>query len=947
MEKIITYSLTESFIENAAEFTEENFLSQGKDINRLAFVFGGRRPSLFLKRELARLIKKSYFPPAFFSIDEFIEYALSKKEPFLKISDLDACFILYKLTREIAWDILKGRESFSQFLPWAREILSFIEQLDLEDIEVESLKNIQFKATIGYDVPQNINALLGSIISLRSAYHAALKNKNTYSRGLIYLLASRYIRELDFSEFDQIFFCGFFYLHKTEQEIIKTLYDARKATLLFQGDEKDWTVLEKLSRIFSFPIKPQKERAPRYNLSIQAGFDAHSQVCLVREILKKIEELDKTVIVLPSPHNIIPLLSEIAGRIINFNVSMGYPLKRSSLYSLFECIFKAQSTKKGDEYYARDYLAVLSHPLVKNLKVLPNPSITRVLVHKIEEILLGIEKTALGGSLFFRLSDIQDSRDLYDLALGTMKTMDIQVSWEELGDATRELHNCLFILWENINNFYEFSLSLKGLLDTLVNKSFLGNYPLNLKMAQKMFSVADELTAASFNKEPFPKEDIFRIFENKLGAEMISFAGSPLKGLQILGLFETRSLSFENVIVMDINESVLPNLKIYEPLIPREAMISLGLNRLEREEEIQRYQFKRLISCAKNVYLIYQHRDDMEKSRFIEELIWERQKEHNALEVLSTPRAGFKVKVLPKRLEIKKNTQLIEFLKEYEYSASSINTYMHCPLKFYYQYVLGLREKEDLLEEPEGQDIGNFIHKLLYETFAKFIGRKPRINDEFNKGFFEALDKKFAEEFCKKMKSDSFLVREILIFRLERFLDNERKRDVREILCLEKTFRGRIKLQDGCLRFKAIVDRIDRHSDGGILILDYKTGGTDIMPQDTGKIESGGFGRESLKNTVRSFQLPLYLYLVDCDHNYKGKAINAALYAIKDLDKDFGLNKLLKKEEQLANKDKVMGVYLRALESILNDILNPVVPFRADEEDGRLCLGCPFFYLCR
>lgn len=947
MHRVIAYNLNENFIQRLTGFIEENFLNQGKDISRLAFVFGGKRPALFLKKELSKKIKKCFFSPRFFSIDEFTEYTLSKGEPFLKLSDLDACFIIYKLAQEIAGDILKGRESFSRFLPWAREIVSFIEQLDLEDIKIESLKNIQFKASIGYDVPENINILLGSIISLRNAYQSVLKERNTYSRGLIYLLASRYIQEVDFSEFDQIFFCGFFYLHKTEQDIIKNLYDAQKAVLLFQGDEKDWAVLENLSRKLSFSIRSPKEQSPQHNLSIQAGFDAHSQVCLVRETLKKIGRLDKTVIVLPHPDNIIPLLSEIASHVDDFNVSMGYPLKRSSLYSLFECVFKAQATKRGDEYYARDYLGVLGHPLVKNLKVLPHPSITRVLVHKIEELLVGIEKSPLGGSLFFRLSDIHNSRDLYESALKTMKTMDIEVGWDELKGAVGQLHNLLFVLWENIDNFYQFSLSLQRFLDALVNKSLMSSYPLNLKMAEKIFSIIEELKTASFNKEPFPREDIFRIFENKLKSEMVSFSGSPLKGLQILGLFETRSLSFENVIVMDVNESVLPNLRIYEPLVPREVMISLGLNRLEKEEEIQRYQFRRLISYAKNVYLIYQHRDDKEKSRFIEELVWERQKELNSLEVLSIPRVSFKVKVLPKRLQIKKSQKVIKFLKEHEYSASSVNAYMRCPLKFYYQYVLGLKEKEDLLEEPEGRDLGNFIHGLLCDAFTKFIGRKPYIDGEFEEEFFGALDKKFADEFQKKMKSDAFLIKEILIFRMKRFLDNERKRDIQEILCLEKTFRCRIKLTGGHFKFKAIVDRIDRGSDGSILVLDYKTGSPDIMPQDVEKIESGGFKRESLKHTLKSFQLPLYLYFIDNDERYGGKNTNAAVYAIKDLEKDFGLNKLFKKEEQFADKDRIMGVYLKALESMLGDILNPAVSFKADEEDTRQCLGCPFFYLCR
>ena len=912
MERIITYSLTENFIRNLGDFIEKNYLSQGKDISRLALVFGGRRPSLFLKKELFGKIKKSFFPPRFFSIDEFIEYILLKKEPFLRISDLDASFIIYNLARDIAPELLKGRKTFSRFLPWAREILAFIEQLDLEDIEAGALKNLQFKAAIGYDVPENINTLLKSIISLREAYHSSLKAKHTYSRGLRYLLASKYIEDCAFAEFDQIFFCDFFYRHKTEADIIKTLYDAKKAVLFFQEDKKE---------------------NPSYNLSLRTGFDVHSEAGLVRELLKDIKNLDKTVIVLPEPDNVVPLLSEISSQVDDFNVSIGYPLKRSALYSIFDGLFKAQETRKGDEYYARDYLKALSHPLIKNLKILSDPSITRVLVHKIEEILLGIEKTPLGGSLFFKLTDIQTSRELYELALETMKRMDIEVSWDELKKVLKEMHQLLFYSWEKIDNFYDFSLSLEGFLEVLVKKSFLGKYPLNLKMAEKIFSLKDELNQAPFNKEPFPPGDIFKIFKSKLDSEKISFSGSPLKGLQILGLFETRSLNFENVIFMDVNESILPNLKIYEPLIPREVMISLGLNRLEKEEEIQRYQFRRLISSAKNVYLVYQERDDKEKSRFIEELIWEKQKKLNSLEAFSIPRASFRVRVLPRRLAIKKSPDILKFLKEREYSPSSINTYLSCPLRFYYQYVLGIEEKEDLLGEPEGVDIGTFIHELLEETFAKFIGRKPLITAKFRDYFFAALDKKFEDEFQKKMKGDAFLIKEILRYRLERFLDNEKERDVREIIALEKTFEDRIKLADGYFKFKAIVDRLDRLSDDSLLIIDYKTGSID-MPADITRIEEAGFSREALKNTVKSFQLPLYLYFVD--KTYKEVNINACLYSLKDLQKKFSLN-----------KKEIMAVYLKALEFIMLDILNPETPFRADEEDNRQCPYCPFFYLCR
>lgn len=949
MNRIITCNLSENLIQNLADYIEENFIRQGsKDISRIAFVFGGKRPALFLKKALAQKIKKAFFPPRVFSIDEFIEYIVSRKECFSKITDLDACFIIYKLAQETAADILKGRENFSQFLPWAREILSFIEQLDFEDISLEALKNIQLNAGIGYDVPENINLLLQRIIRLRQAYHLSLKEKKTYSRGLIYLFASKYIQGTEFSEFDRIIFAGFFYLYKTEKEIIKNLYERQKAILFFQGDEEDWGVLKENAKFFSASIKPKEKQIPLYNLSVLAGFDVHSEVCLAREILKKTDKLNKSVIVLSQTDNIIPLLSEISSSVSDFNVSMGYPLNKSSLYSLFESIFNAQGMKKDGQYYAKDYLKVLTHPLVKNLRLLSNPSIIRVLVHKIEEILLGMEKTPLGGSLFFRLSEIEHSRHLYELALAVMKNMGLEVNWDDLKKAVKELHQILFAIWENIRNFYEFSLVLEQMMDLLVKKSSLESYPLNLKMAEKILIIKDELNNASFSREFFAKEDMFKVFKNKLDNELISFSGLPLKGLQILGLFETRCLNFENVIIMDVNESVLPNLKIYEPLIPREVMIILGLNRLENEEEIQRYQFRRLISGAKNVSLIYKESSKYEKSRFIEELIWERQKAAVRLDVLSIQRAGFKVKVLPKRLAVKKDSLIIKFLETREYSASSINTYLRCPLRFYYQYVLGLEEKEDLLEEPEGKDIGMFIHALLDETFSKFIGRKPCIDAGFREEFFAALDKKFSEDFERKMKSDSFLVKEILNFRLERFLDNERQRDVLEIVCLEKTFTRKIKLETGEFRFKAVIDRIDRLFDQSILIVDYKTGGIDNIPEtDAEKIEAACKDRETIKNTIKSFQLPLYLYFIDTAPEYKNQRTNACLYALRDIESNFGLTPLFKREEQFANKGKIMQAYLKALNVIIGDILNPDIPFKADESDSRQCANCAFFYLCR
>ena len=941
MERIITYNINEDFMRKLTDFVDENFIKNGTDLSRLAIVFEGKRPPLFLRKALSKRIGESYFPPKFFSIDSFIEYTLSKETPFVKMSNMESYYTIYVLAKEIAPEIVKGREKFSQFLPWAREISTFIGSLDSEDIPTDALKTVQASAAIGYEIPENINVTLKNIVALREVYHKAALEKKSFSRGLTYLSAARVVKDVSFNEFDNILFCGFFYMQKTEQVVIKHLYDSGKAILFFQGDENDWPVLKETSRGFSKAIKSKGEKGGNNSLKLYSAFDMHSQVCTVREILKGIKKPEDTVVVLPDPASIIPLVSEIGTSLGDFNVSLGYPLRRSSIYSLFEFIIQSQKTKKGDEYYAKDYLAALSQPLIKNLRILRDYSATRVLVHKVEESLLCMESTAISGSLFIKLEDIEKDTVLFQLAAETLERMDIKARPEELKDVLKELHSLLFKLWESIENFSDFATSLGNLLDVLVRKSLIKTYGLNLKIAERIYSIKDEFLNASFSNEDFLKEDVFKIFRDMLENEMIAFSGSPLRGLQILGVLETRSLNFENVIIMDANESILPRIRTCESLIPYDIALGLGLDMKKNEEEIQRYNFTRLISAAKDVHIVYEENSEKEKSRFVEGIIWETQKKKKIFDVIAIPKVNFSVNVLPARTEFKKTKDMIKFLKGRRYSASSVNSYMECPLQFYYHYVLGFEEKEGLKEDPESNEIGNFLHELLEEAFKQFINKKPIIDDRFRLDFFDIFNKKFKAVFSKKMKSDSFLLESVMRRRLEQFLDFEAtspEREVSEVLNLEDELYGKIEFFGSQFNFVYKMDRVDRLENGSVLILDYKSGSAKLKPQKTDKLEDMEFKRESIRDRIKSFQLPLYYYFEKEKHG--GMPLNAALYSLRN----FGLSYLRDNKTDIV---RTMDICMKALEFILAEILDPNKTFTADRGKEHKCSYCPFFYLCR
>ncbi len=901
MPAIVTFSFADNFLDRLTEHIHREYVLPGKDLRRLAVVFGGHRPTLFLKRALAKRLKACFYPPRFFTIDEWMAHMSPQQR---RLPDLDHCFVIYELVHRHAPHILQGKEDFVHFLPWAREILNFIEQLDLEDTPKDALHALKEHAVLGFDVPESINQLLESLMELREHYHRYFQEHEVTSRGHQYLLASRAAATFPADDFDQILFCNFFYLHRTEMTVIKNLYERGKASLIIQGDQRRWPALRRIAEKFGQPIVEGREVAPtNFHMKVYGVFDMHAQAALVAQILQSVKDQEHTVVVLPNPDFILPLLSAIGPVVGDFNISLGYPLKRSSLYALLEAVVSAQKSMKGDLYYSRDYLRLLRHPLVQGLQIGLEPGVLGVLIHHLEEILTGSLQSPISGQLFLSQQDILGDELLFSQTSAALKAMDLVIGPPRLRKAMEQLHQQFFAGWNQLSTFTGLAQVMDGFCALVSLQSGVSVYPFNERVSVRLMQIAAEWSGAKFGGAPFDRLDLLRIMQERLGREMIAFSGSPLKGLQVLGLLETRSLSFDTVIVVDANEKVLPNLNIYEPLIPREVMIKMNLDRLELEEEIQRYQFMRLIASAKNVHLIYQDRPDKERSRFIEELIWQQEQKAGKLDVVPIARPAFRVALNESRCSVPKTADIMQFLKAFTFSATSINTYQRNPYEFYLNYVLGLREKEDLLDEPEGRHIGTFVHGLLEDAFAPWVGKKPVIGADFRRNFNRLFEARFHRQFGRGLKSDAFLMKVVLENRLGRFLDAEAIRleeEVREILFIERRFEDVIPLSCGPVRFSYRVDRVDRLQDGTVMVLDYKTG--------------GGAPSEP------SFQMPLYLYYLH--KQYPQDRINAAQYQLKTLS----IDKYITAKNVLPRAQMIEG-FIKQLDEVVGEIFNPEIPF--------------------
>lgn len=964
MNRILTYNFNENFIDKITEFIEDNIFGKGIDPAKVCIVFEGKRPSLFLKNRLSKKLRQAFASFMFFSIDEFVAYLLRKKRDYLPMPDMELCYLVYNLTKKISPHLLKSRETFCEFLPWAREIADFLNLLEREDVDESSLRNIQENAVKGYEIPENINKILASVINLRQEYHKYLLKNVSLPSGFVYHLTASLVKDIELEEFDIILFCGFYYTQKTERKILTEIFKRGRSYMLLHGDADKWPIIKNLiDSIACYPeydeavilksmiatkdlnpsaiLRSQNDITCHSNLKLYKGFDVHSQVSIVKSILNKIDDLESTVIVLPEPEHMVPLVSEIAGSVEKFNISLGYPLKRSNLYSLFELIINAQRTKKDRLYYTKDYYACLIHPIVKGLKFFSHEAVFSILARKIEEMFLGIEDSDFNGMSFVEIDSIENSERLFELIKNALTAMDIEVTHNDLKKGLTALHQLLFHKWEDIKNFAEFAKLIEGLLDRFVNDSPLDNYPLNIMAAERIYLLAGELYNSSFSKEKFPIKDIFKIFQNIVENFFVKFKGSPLRGLQVLGLWETRSLNFKNVIILDANEGILPKLKIYRPFIPNEVLLGLGIDSVNIDEQIYYYLFKRIISGAVKVHIIYNESDGRQKSRYVEGLIWDMEKARKSLGVLEISSGRYAVDVLPKKKVAEKSGYLIDFLKTFTYSVSSINTYLQCPLMFYYKYALRLEEKEEFLSDPEGRHIGTFIHELLEDTFKQFLNKKLLIDLLFREKFFKEFDKKFKAVFERSMPSEAFLLEKVMRYRLERFLDFEEmspeRSRTREIIYLEQKFYEDIVLDRCKFKFTYIVDRIDRLDDQSILIVDYKTGTENLMPRSLDKLKNMEMRREVIRDNIKSFQMPLYYY---CESRKTENSVKAVLYNLRNL-------KISSFPDKDGVIDETMQICLSALDFIISEIFDPKIPFNPDESNERICANCPFFYLCR
>ncbi|MDR1662841.1 MAG: PD-(D/E)XK nuclease family protein [Endomicrobium sp.] len=919
---------------NIIDFVADYILRSDK---KFVVISGGKRPFLFIKRNLAQELGKAFFSPGFYTNDEFVEQSIFKKFGLVKISDIEAAYLIYKIIKDEEPRLLKGKTSFASFMEWSQEIFSFIEQLDLENVSEEKLKAVRANAEIGYDVPENINNFLKNIFKIRKSFHAELDRSFRTTKGYSFFKAA----ELDCfetkDEFEEIILLAPFYLHKTEFKIFKKFYDNGNLTVIVQGDPREFDILETLYREFREIVPDIKPLKNSYELNIYSTVDDQSQGSCLKNLVSSYSEddLNKTVVIVAEPKMLQSVVSELSIVTEKYNVSAGYPAEKSAVFMLVNEIVEAQLSRRGECYYSKDFVKVLTNPFFKNMKFFRNSVISGIVAHKIEEALSSDSNESLSGKAFVSFKEIIEDKDLISNIEKNILGMCEYLHLDKIIKILNEIFECFFGSWERIKTFLDLSNVIFNFLNKLYSMSDIGSYPLNIEAMDIFLSMSKEMKYGEVAKVKFKHEEIFAIFKKFIKNKKIPLPGSPLKGLQVLGLLESRNLSFDNVFIVGMTDSAIPAVKKDYSLVPKDIIYALGIEMIHKEYEIQKYHFSRLIARSKKLSLIYSDSAKKERSRFIESIIWEKQFESRDLNTVKINRFILPKFSIKKTLKQKyaKTQEVKKYLKSMSYTYSKIDSYLTCRLKFYFQYVLSLDNKIEISSDVSTGDIGNFIHNFLKEVFYENLNFKVLKTEKFEKDFFEKFNNKFNSSSRFQFREDAFLIKEVFKHRMEKVLEKERQRDFKSIYICEKKYNSSIQIDSGdTYKLNCIIDRVDNINDKEYAIFDYKTGYIShklTTPDNFNKLK---FKRQTIKKYVKSLQLPTYKYIFEKETGLK--VMQCGLYNIKKAE-------IINFPTQQYVNEKCIDT----LKFLLNEI-NSGDYFVFDEEDEINCKTCKYFYIC-
>jgi ATP-dependent helicase/nuclease subunit B len=973
--KVLVIPLRANFLRQLAEEirARHDALDDPLALAHVAVVLPHRRGIVYLRDYLVHRIqaekRRPFLLPRIVAIEDMVVEAALKLEdpPRRLLSPPDQAWLIFGLVRESG---AYGRvaDTWDRFFPWGIRLAALLEEIDREMVMPQDIPYPE-------DVPADAIALLEGLGHIYTAFDRLLIAQGLTTAGKRLRMLAEEIERAQLGE-GPLYLAGFYALTHAEERIFRHLY-ARGAEILWHADpdrlpplyrrwKDDWGLTIEIKGKDT-PASPQ--------LHYYEAYDLHAELLQMQaHIPEGIQRPDQCALVLPDPSALIPALYSLPSR-MPVNVSLGYPLERTALSSLLEQLMRLQEGRgEAGAYYHQDYLTLIRHPYLRRLPT-PAGKEGRICLHFLEEKIRHYGKPFLTqGELVEVLAVSEDEeKDRRFLATEALDLPEVQ-------GFVRELHRQLLGPWEAVETARGLAAAIRGLVRFLFSpfvgrEDSLYDHPLDNEFIYTLEgSVIPSLEDALFAEHPMDQRLLFSLLREVIHMARTPFEGHPLVGLQVLGLLETRLLSFDTVIVIDVNEDIMPAHEEVNPLLPEPLKGALGLQGREREEAIVRYHFERLISSAKEALLLWQAstmpgsgglEGKRVRSRFVEGLLWEEEKKRGCLledSVVKAPlrisgRSLFRESGLAK--QGRDHDQVKGFISEWSHvhglSASLLNTYLLCPLKFYYQYLLGLKPAVAVAEDVDAAALGEIIHQSLEAYFVPYRKRQYRKAADTEA---ERLISIFRELFTGSTMyrclapEKRFFLEYVAAYRLKGYLSQMPAATFIE--ALEQEYRLQLPLGPGQLSFYGKVDRIDKRG-GHRIILDYKTGRVEtfgkgaferyILPFAIPK-EPGYEGLKAVKEVIKDLQLPLYCLLVSAG---SAEVLGSILAAYVELGRGGMESYFIPLERIDRLRDDLIAWFSHSFPALLAFLIDHMVeaPRFFPATDEAVCRFCEYETVCR
>ena len=807
-----------SFIQETAKKIIE---SCGTDFRSVAIVVPGRRGGLFLKKALALAAGKTILLPQIFSIEEYI----FDQSGMRKMDETTMLTLLYTVYKKHA-----GQSAFpiDEFLPTGKTLLADFNDvddylLDPDEVFTYLMRVREIENWLPGEAETELQKKYLSFYQLLNPIYHLFSDK-CHETGMCYQgMASRILSQKEtFPDFSRVVFAGLNAVTPSLEAHINKLLLSDQAVLIWDADS--WYLDNPNHEAGHFMRLNRNTwpktfgETPRYFENTKKKIDfigaplGYSQVQSALTLLdsKYSDAFTDTVLVLADEGLMMPLLSSLpeewADRV---NISGGYPLRNTLLGQLVNAQLELISGTLNENGATRTYryeqlLALVSNPL---LRLLPDEKQKSAFTEVVDEI-------SSGRLRYFRWceSDKDDTvllKKFEGLIPGLVSPCQ---SWDDVLSRLINLTGDLFEKCREVDLEHEAVWLVQSMMKALSN-------------TLKNYGDVSDITIGS----------VVYFIRRHLQVAKIPLKGEPLKGIQILGMLETRSLDFKNVIILGANEGFLPAGGQGDSFLPNDVRRELKLPLQYERDAVYAYHFWRLIQRAEEITLIYNTESDpmfgKEPSRFLAQIEHELlpaypsiTAERRVLGINYDTKAGTPFDIVDRE----KIDKMLGDIASYGLSFTKLYGFISCPHKFLLEGIYKIEQWEDETGDIALNTMGSVFHDAIEKLTIPFLG-KVLIKQDFDTMLAAAdscLEAAFQNlKIAHTSSGYNYLVREILSDTLLQWLRRMKESVPSDyyVKAVEHVLQPEIALHDGRkVKLKGVADRVE-FCNGVMRVMDFKT----------------------------------------------------------------------------------------------------------------------------